>query len=229
MRASIAQAMPTVGSTLERRGESCLSRLHLFRPLSTTSQVRGGPRKKLSVYEEELEKRLLVPITGQYASPLSRLSAETRGQSSGDRDLTPLRDEIQRTSSDPYNLQEHEHHLHVYAHKHNTHITLTRPSRDPMLSLSCGSLGFRKGHRGGYDASHQLASYVMGKIQERGFLMDIKQLEIILRGYGHGREAFTKVLLGTEGKNIRDLVVRVTDGTRLKFGGARSRRVRRLG
>jgi len=226
MRASIAQAMPTVGSTLGRRGESCLSRLHLLRPLSTTSQVREGPKSRLKYYEHELEKSILAPINRQYASPMSRLSAETRAQSS---DVGPLMNEIQRTTEDPYNLQEPEHSLHVYAHRHNTHITLTRPSRDPMISLSCGSLGFRKSHRGGYDASHQLAAYMMGKIQERGFLMDIKKLAIILRGYGPGREAFTKVLLGTEGKNIRSLVIRVTDGTRLKFGGARSRRERRLG
>jgi len=229
MRASIAQAMLTVSSTLGRRGESCLSRLRLVRPLSTTSQVREGPTNQRNDYEHELERRILAPTDRQYASPMSRLSAETRAQSYRGGDIAPLMSELQKAAENPYNLQELEHSLHVYAHRHNTHITLTRPSRDPMLSLSCGSLGFRKSHRGGYDASHQLAAYVMGKIQERGFLMDIKKLAIVLRGYGPGREAFTKVLLGAEGKNIRNLVVRVADGTRLKFGGARSRRERRLG
>ncbi|EGE06405.1 VPS9 domain-containing protein [Trichophyton equinum CBS 127.97] len=85
-----------------------------------------------------------------------------------------------------------------------------------------GNIGFRKGHRGDYDAAHQLAVYVMGKIQERGFLMQINGLEVILRGFGPGREAFTKVLLGKEGKVLRERIVRVSDSTRLKFGGTRS-------
>ena len=229
MGASIARAMPTLGVTFRRRGESSLSRLHLFRPLSSTSQVREGPISQRKYYDHELEKRLVAGTGRQHVSPMSRLSEETRGQSDDDGNINQLMKEMERRIMEPYRLKELPHHLHVYAHKHNTHLTLTRPSRDPMLSLSCGSLGFRKSHRGGYDASHQLAVYMMGKIQERGFLNDIRGLEIILRGYGPGREAFTKVLLGTEGKNIRDLVVRVTDGTRLKFGGARSRRVRRLG
>ena len=59
--------------------------------------------------------------------------------------------------------------------------------------------------------------------------MEIKRLEVVFRDFGPGREAFTKVLLGSEGRNIRGLVSRVTDATRLKFGGTRSRKVRRLG
>ena len=38
-----------------------------------------------------------------------------------------------------------------------------------------------------------------------------------------------KVLLGAEGRLLRDRVLRVMDGTRLKFGGTRSRKQRRLG
>lgn len=98
-----------------------------------------------------------------------------------------------------------------------------------MLSLSCGQVGFRKSQRGTYDAAYQVASYAMAKMQERGFMMEIKALEIILRGYGPGREAFTKAILGTEGKGVKNVVTRVTDATRLKFGGTRSRKVRRLG
>ncbi|EGD99408.1 Mitochondrial ribosomal protein subunit S18 [Trichophyton tonsurans CBS 112818] len=52
---------------------------------------------------------------------------------------------------------------------------------------------------------------------------------LILRGFGPGREAFTKVLLGKEGKVLRERIVRVSDSTRLKFGGTRSPAVRRLG
>ncbi|KAL9580291.1 MAG: hypothetical protein Q9203_006362 [Teloschistes exilis] len=121
------------------------------------------------------------------------------------------------------------HHLHVFSTKHNTHITLTSPSRQPLISVSSGTIGFRKAMRGSYDAAYQLGSYVMGRIQQQGLLTQIHQLEIVLRDFGPGREAVTKILLGTEGKNIRGLVVRVCDATRLKFGGTRGKKPRRLG
>lgn len=170
-----------------------------------------------------------LPSTGaplNSESLISKLSQSTRAAQPQFASETKAK--MLETLSNPYGALP-AHHLHVYAHKHNTHLTLTKPNRDPMLSISCGSIGFRKSHRSGFDAAHQLSSYMLAKIQERGFLMDIKQVEVILRGFGPGREAFTKVLLGNEGKKLREKVTRVTDATRLKFGGTRSPKVRRLG
>ncbi|MCJ1240610.1 hypothetical protein MMC14_008614 [Varicellaria rhodocarpa] len=121
------------------------------------------------------------------------------------------------------------HHLHIYATKHNTHITLTQPNRNPIISLSTGNLGFKKAARGTYDAAYQLGSYVMNRIQDQGLLMKIQNLELVLRGFGPGREALTKIMLGSEGMGLRRMVCRVTDSTRLKFGGTRSPKARRLG
>ncbi|KAL8729301.1 MAG: hypothetical protein Q9166_004798 [cf. Caloplaca sp. 2 TL-2023] len=121
------------------------------------------------------------------------------------------------------------HHLHIYATKHNTHITLTRPDRNPIMSVSCGTIGFRKAARGTYDAAYQLGAYVMGMIQQRGLLTQIQRLEVVMRDFGPGREAVSKILLGSEGRNLRERVVRVSDCTRLKFGGTRSKKPRRLG
>ncbi|KAI9716476.1 MAG: hypothetical protein M1812_005371 [Candelaria pacifica] len=121
------------------------------------------------------------------------------------------------------------HHLHIYSTKHNTHLTLTRPDRNPIISVSAGNINFRKAARGTFDAAYQLAAWTMKTMQERGLMAEIMQLEIILRGFGPGREAVTKALLGTEGRNLRRSVVRVTDATRLKFGGTRSPKPRRLG
>jgi ribosomal protein S11 len=59
-------------------------------------------------------------------------------------------------------------------------------------------------------------------------IQDVFAVEVIMRGFGPGREAFQKALLGSEGHLIRPLVKRVSDATRLKFGGARSPNVRRL-
>ncbi|KAI4184112.1 MAG: hypothetical protein L6R41_004981 [Letrouitia leprolyta] len=120
------------------------------------------------------------------------------------------------------------HHLHIYSTKHNTHITLTNPNRDPLISVSSGSIGFRKAARGTYDAAYQLGAYVMGRIQQQGLLTQIQSLEVVLRDFGPGREAVSKILLGSEGRNLRGRVVRVCDATKLKFGGTRSKNRRRI-
>ena len=65
------------------------------------------------------------------------------------------------------------------------------------------------------------------KYQGRGGC--IKQLELVLRDFGPGREALIKILMGPEARVLRSRIVRVMDATRLKFGGTRSNRPRRLG
>ncbi|KAL7266549.1 hypothetical protein RUND412_010904 [Rhizina undulata] len=123
--------------------------------------------------------------------------------------------------------EEDQYHLHIYSHKHNTHIAFTSPKRDPIIALSCGNLGFKKAQRSTYDAAYQLAAHVYKKIDQENIRP--KSLEVVLRGFGQGREACVKALLGQEGKHLRGAVDRVTDATRLKFGGTRSKKPRRLG
>lgn len=125
--------------------------------------------------------------------------------------------------------EDDKHKLHIYATKHNTHLTLSKPNRDALISVSCGNIGFRKAGRGTYDAAYQLAAFVMSRILDKGLLPQIQKLELIYRGFGPGREAVTKAILGAEGKRIRGLIVKLSDSTRLKFGGVRSKKPRRLG
>ncbi|MCJ1372141.1 hypothetical protein MMC20_003363 [Loxospora ochrophaea] len=153
---------------------------------------------------------------------LEHLSNDIKGKTARTGQTLNMDDEIESITIQP-------HHMHVYATKHNTHITLTRPNRNPIFSLSAGNLGFKKAARGTYDAGYQLGAYVMGRIQQQGLLTEIQKMELILRGFGPGRDAVTKVVLGSEGRNIRDSIVKVTDATRLKFGGTRSPKPRRLG
>lgn len=131
------------------------------------------------------------------------------------------------------------HRMHVYATKHNTHITVTQPPKkdpndaakmvDVLLSLSAGNIGFRKAGRGSYDAGYQLGAFVLKQLQERGLMRDIASVEVVLRGFGAGREAVTKALLSQEGRLLRAKITSVKDATRLKFGGPRSPKPRRLG
>ncbi|KIX04591.1 uncharacterized protein Z518_05461 [Rhinocladiella mackenziei CBS 650.93] len=175
----------------------------------------------------------------------SLASGDLRSIARNARDEAATRYSTGTSADEPY-------HLNVYAHRQNMHITFTEPSRNPILSLSVGNLGLRKAQRKTYDACFQLASYMFRKMAEKQWrvggrkmthnemktLTDIRKpgpvgggngIEIIFRGFGPGREAFQKALLGPEGRMIKPLISKVTDGTRLKFGGTRSPKVRRLG
>ena len=125
--------------------------------------------------------------------------------------------------------RQEPHHIHVYATRHNTHITITRPDNGPIISKSAGNLGFKHSQRKHYDAAFQLAAYVFGKLHESGKSRDITKIAVIMRGFGAGREAVTKALLGSEGRYLRGKIVSVADSTRIKFGGTRSKKARRLG
>jgi small subunit ribosomal protein S11 len=190
----------------------------------------------------------LINATLRSAAQSSRFNAQAARPAAPLRPAAPTlarlaetaRFEAQNKPSTLANIDE-PHHINVYAHKHNTHITFTDPNRNPILSLSAGDIGLKKAGRGTYDASYQLAVYAFAKIMEKQWrvggkksksatatMQDVEKIEILLRGYGSGREAFQKAILGSEGRMISHKVVRVTDGTRLKFGGCRSRQVRRL-
>lgn len=74
-----------------------------------------------------------------------------------------------------------------------------------------------------------MAAFALKQMQEKGMLRDMNELQVVLRGFGAGREAVTKVLLGSEGAFIRNKIVSVVDATRLKQGGPRAPKPRRLG
>lgn len=56
----------------------------------------------------------------------------------------------------------------------------------------------------------------------------IEKIELVFRGFGQGRDAFFKALMGMEGRGLRKKVVKISDSTRLKFGGPRGKKPRRL-
>lgn len=135
--------------------------------------------------------------------------------------------------------------------KNNTHFTYSAVTEDlnflknnPQLSynekflyylklpqkvkfqMSTGNLGFRKAARGEYEASFQSSAKLFQIIHSRK-LLD-KSIEIIMKDFGKGREAFIAALNGKEGNLIRPHITRISDSTSLKFGGVRAPRPRRL-
>ncbi|KAL8941789.1 MAG: hypothetical protein Q9211_001680 [Gyalolechia sp. 1 TL-2023] len=194
--------------------------------IASTSSEAPDPRP---------EKSLPSMITGIYQAQSNNKTTSDKPSALGDTMNSILGwaskntpDATSSRSIAEYPPLPEPHHLHVYSTKHNTHITLTKPNRDAIISVSAGTIGFRKAARGTYDAGYQLGAYVMGRIQQQGLLTQIQSLEVVLRDFGPGREAVSKVLLGSEGRNLRGRVVRVCDATRLKFGGTRGKKARRL-
>ncbi|KAJ5951180.1 uncharacterized protein N7479_009593 [Penicillium vulpinum] len=226
---TLTKALPSVCRQSQPRTTS-LNVTRLFSHQSTRFARNDG---------SDIEKQMLnrEPQTSSgSSSPLSAITQMMQGKRSGapsprgNSDYSRMAESLEADMiKNPYADRAPPHHLHVYCHKHNTILTLTRPNGNPLLSIGCGQIGFRKAGRSGFDPAYQLSAHVMTQIQEKGFLMEIERLEIVYRGFGKGREAFTKVLLGNEGRHLRGLVSRVSDSTRLKFGGTRSRHVRRLG
>ncbi|KAF5623884.1 ribosomal 18 mitochondrial [Fusarium sp. NRRL 52700] len=174
---------------------------------SETSKTRSSTNNAMANLSQSLVFQTLDKSSNIDTSTLSR---DTRRQA-----------EAKEDDLEPY-------HFHIYSHKHNTHITCTKPNREPIISLSAGNIGFRKSRRGLFDSAYSLTKYVLERLIHNGWPMKMNRLEIVLRGFGQGREAALKVLMSPEGKVLRDKIVRVADSTRIKFGGTRSEKPRRL-
>ena len=197
-------------------------------PTSAPLKAASSPNANSSISGLSSDKPSSSPARRPALSDLSAIFEEGQAsKSSSSRFPSPAGLSAYNNLSQQQRYEE-PHHLHVFATKHNTHITVTRPNRDPIISMSAGNIGFKHSQRKHYDTAFQLASYVFGRMRDTGLLPQIKKLEVVLRGFGQGREAVTKAILGVEGMPFRGKIVRVTDATRLKFGGTRSPRPKRL-
>ncbi|KAM0343134.1 hypothetical protein ACHAPU_008883 [Fusarium lateritium] len=179
---------------------------NIYGPQETT-KARSSPNNAMA----NLSQSLVFKTLDKSNIDTSALSARNAG-----RQVQAKEDDVE-----PY-------HFHIYSSKHNTHITCTKPNRDPIISLSAGNIGFRKSRRGTFDSAYSLTKYVLERLIHTGWPMKMNRLEVVLRGFGQGREASLKVLMSPEGKILRDKIVRVADSTRIKFGGTRSEKPRRL-
>ncbi|ODQ64681.1 translational machinery component, partial [Nadsonia fulvescens var. elongata DSM 6958] len=101
-----------------------------------------------------------------------------------------------------------------------------RAPQEIKIHCSSGRLGFKGTQQHEYEAGFQVSSRVFSLMEQKG-LLDHK-IEIVLRGFGKGRQAFETALLGKEGTKLRPLIERITDGTKEKFGGTKSPSHRRV-
>ena len=107
-------------------------------------------------------------------------------------------------------------------------MTVVNPENKPMKFISGGTCGFKKSNRSGYEAGYRCATVafeVLKKEKDRG--IDLCW-ELLIKGFGQGREAVQRALTAAEGADVRDSLIRVTDRTPIKVGGTRAPKARRL-
>ena len=121
-----------------------------------------------------------------------------------------------------------QYHLHVHSTRNNTIVTFTNQKGNPVAWWSGGSCGFKKVNRASYEAGYQCTVRAFEKIADYRKEVGPFSLEIILKGFGQGRDAMNKALLASEGENIRPFVSKLTDKTPVKIGGTRAKKARRL-
>lgn len=150
------------------------------------------------------------------------LNESARKQKSRKGDSGPLTLDISSFTSSLATMGQAPHQLHIHASPNNTIITLTRPTGAPLVTTSGGSAGFKKAARSGYEAAHQAAMQLLDKMNAKN--LQVPNIHIVLKGFGPGRDAAFKALVGGSQWNVK----RITDATPIPFGGCRPKKARRL-
>ena len=108
---------------------------------------------------------------------------------------------------------------HVLATYNNTIITLTDQSGNSLVNCSAGQLGFK----GPKKATPYAAGIVVSTACERARDFGLKDVEVLVRGVGVGREAAIRALYAN-GMNL----ISIKDITPVPHNGCRPRRPRRV-
>ena len=108
--------------------------------------------------------------------------------------------------------------VYIKSSYNNTIMTLTDLKGNVLVSRSTGNLGFKGTKQSTSYAASKVADAMAAIIEKLG----IKQVEIIIRGVGSGREAAVRSL-GAQGVEINN----IRDKTSIPHGGCRPPKARR--
>lgn len=109
--------------------------------------------------------------------------------------------------------------VHIEATYNNTKLLLTDTGGNAILWSSSGALGFKGAKKGTPFAAGKVVESLTEKAQSLG----LKEVDVILKGVGAGREAAVRALSG------RGLVInRLIDRTPVPFNGPKPRKPRRV-
>ncbi len=109
--------------------------------------------------------------------------------------------------------------LHIHATYNNTKVLLADKEGNTVAWSSSGALGFSGAKKGTPFAAAKVGELV----GEKGALMGLKEVDVVIRGVGSGRES---ALRGFAGKGID--ITRISDDTPVPHNGPRPRKARRI-
>jgi len=109
--------------------------------------------------------------------------------------------------------------LHIQATYNNTKVLLADKEGNAVAWSSSGALGFSGAKKGTPFAAAKVGELV----GEKGALMGLKEVDVVIRGVGSGRES---ALRGFISKGIE--VTRISDDTPIPHNGPRPRKARRI-
>jgi small subunit ribosomal protein S11 len=109
--------------------------------------------------------------------------------------------------------------LHVEATFNNTKAVLTDDKGNAIMSSSAGALGFS----GARKSTPYAAAKVGELLGEKALLIGIKEVSVIIRGVGAGRESALRAVSG-KGIQIRS----IQDKTPVPHNGPRAKKARRV-
>lgn len=109
--------------------------------------------------------------------------------------------------------------LHVQATYNNTKVTLSDKKGDAVMWSSSGALGFKGAKKGTPFAAAKVGEL----IGEKALLLGVKEVDVIIKGVGGGRES---ALRAFSGKGID--VSSIKDQTPVAFNGPRAKKPRRV-
>lgn len=109
--------------------------------------------------------------------------------------------------------------LHVQATYNNTKLMLSDKKGEALAWSSSGALGFKGAKKGTPFAAAKIGEI----IGEKAELMGIKEVDVVVRGIGAGRESSIRAF---SGKGIG--ISSIRDETPIPFNGPRPRKPRRV-
>ncbi len=109
--------------------------------------------------------------------------------------------------------------LHIHATYNNTKILLSDKNGNTVAWSSSGSLGFAGAKKGTPFAAAKVGELV----GDKAAIIGIKEVDVIIRGVGAGRES---ALRGFAGKGIE--ITRIADDTPIPHNGPRPPKARRI-
>ena len=109
--------------------------------------------------------------------------------------------------------------LHIHATYNNTKVLLADKTGNAVAWSSSGALGFSGAKKGTPFAAAKVGELV----GEKAVIMGVKDVDVVIRGVGAGRES---ALRGFAGKGIE--IARISDDTPVPHNGPRPAKPRRV-